>query len=95
MSISTPSEEAYTESNACSASINAAIPPCFWTSAIACIVNVVFPEDSGPYISITLPLGYPPTPSAKSRPIELAACKASLIDSMPNCLPWESMHRTC
>ena len=30
------------------ASTNAATPPFFWTSAIACSVNVVFPELSGP-----------------------------------------------
>ena len=29
LAIATPREAAYTESNACSASINAAIPPCF------------------------------------------------------------------
>ena len=29
----------------------------FCVSAIACSVKVVFPEDSGPYISTTLPLG--------------------------------------
>ena len=33
-------------------------------------VNVVFPEDSGPYISTTLPLGKPPIPSAISNPNE-------------------------
>ena len=33
---------------ACSASINAAVPPCFCTSAIACNVSVVLPLDSGP-----------------------------------------------
>ena len=33
--------------------------------------------------------------STKSSPIELAAFNASLIDSIPNCLPWESIHRTC
>ena len=32
--------------------------------------------------------------STKSSPIELAAFNASLIDSIPNCLPWESIHRT-
>jgi len=44
--ISTPNFFAYTGSNACSASINAALPPVFWTSAIAWSANVVFPDDS-------------------------------------------------
>ena len=47
-SILTPKFLAYTGSIACSASIKAAVPPCFWTSAIACNVRVVFPLDSGP-----------------------------------------------
>ena len=32
-----------------------------------CIERVVLPDDSGPYISTTLPLGRPPIPSAMSR----------------------------
>ena len=32
-----------------------------------CIERVVLPDDSGPYISTTLPLGSPPIPSAMSR----------------------------
>ena len=48
LSISTPRCLAYTGSNACSASINAASPPNFWASAIMCNVNVVLPDDSGP-----------------------------------------------
>ena len=43
-------------------------PPVFWISAMACKANVVLPDDSGPYISITLPLGKPP-PRAMSRVI--------------------------
>ena len=35
---------------------------------MACKVNVVLPEDSGPYISTTFPLGYPPIPKAISKP---------------------------
>ena len=31
-----------------------------------CSAMVVLPDDSGPYISIILPRGMPPTPSAKS-----------------------------
>ena len=73
-SVFTPKLCAYTGSNECSASMKAALPPSFCTSAIACKANVVLPEDSGPYISIILPLGYPPTPNAISRlsePLEL------------------------
>ena len=69
-SIFTPIFSAYIGSNACSASINAAVPPCFWHSAITCKVRVVFPEDSGPKISTTLPFGKPIIPSAKSNPSE-------------------------
>ena len=65
-SISTPSFCAYVLSKACSASINAAIPPAFWASAIAWIASVVLPDDSGPKISIIRPFGYPPIPSAWS-----------------------------
>ena len=36
-------------SNACSASTNAATPPRFWTSAIACSTRVVLPELSGKF----------------------------------------------
>ena len=50
--------------------MKAAIPPAFWASAMACSVRVVFPDDSGPKISITLPRGYPPTPRAISSPKE-------------------------
>src|ERR1044072_2188735 len=48
----------------------AQMPPFFWASAIVCIATVVLPEDSGPYISMILPLGKPPIPSAISRPSE-------------------------
>ncbi|CAB4697239.1 unannotated protein [freshwater metagenome] len=47
-SISTPSFFAYSGSSACSASINAAMPPSFWAFAIACNATVVLPDDSGP-----------------------------------------------
>ena len=66
-SISTPMFFAYTGSSACSASIKPAIPPRFCTSAIICKVTVVLPLDSGPYTSMTLPFGTPPSPSAMSR----------------------------
>ena len=95
----TPIAFAYTGSRACSASINAATPPNFCTSAIACRATVVLPDDSGPYISIILPLGSPPTPRAKSRvsePVDTAlTCKSGLspsllIDSSPHSfLIWE------
>ena len=47
-SILTPKFSAYFGSNACSASIKAALPPCFCVSAITCKARVVFPDDSGP-----------------------------------------------
>ena len=93
-SVFTPKLWAYTGSSECSASINAALPPCFCTSAIACNANVVLPEDSGPYISIILPLGYPPTPRAISKLNEplghtstsLCSCSPSfIIAPFPNC----------
>ena len=50
--------------------MNAAMPPAFWASAMAWMASVVLPDDSGPKISMTRPLGYPPTPSAMSRVID-------------------------
>ena len=47
-SVSTPSFLAYTGSNACSASMNAATPPSRWALATTCSASVVLPEDSGP-----------------------------------------------
>ena len=47
-SMSTPSLRAYSGSSACSASMNAAMPPARWALAMACSVSVVLPEDSGP-----------------------------------------------
>ena len=47
--------------------MNAAIPPSFCASAIACNATVVLPDDSGPNISTILPLGNPPIPSATSK----------------------------
>ena len=38
----------YSGSKACSASMSAAVPPLFCTSAMACSANVVFPLLSGP-----------------------------------------------
>ena len=43
------------------------MPPRFCTSATICRATVVLPEDSGPYTSMILPLGTPPTPRAISR----------------------------
>jgi len=45
---STPSLAAYCTSSACSASMNAQVPPSFCISAMTCSVSVVLPEDSGP-----------------------------------------------
>ena len=48
LSVSTPSLRAYSGSSACSASMNAAMPPAAWALATACNATVVLPEDSGP-----------------------------------------------
>src|SRR5271167_3970136 len=58
-------------------------------------VSVVLPEDSGPKISITLPRGMPPTPSAMSRPNEpdgiestsyvAPASPKRITEPLPNC----------
>ena len=47
-SVSTPSFCAYSGSSACSASMNAAIPPPRCALATACSATVVLPDDSGP-----------------------------------------------
>ena len=47
-SVSTPSFLAYSGSSACSASMNAAMPPACCAFATACRATVVLPEDSGP-----------------------------------------------
>ncbi len=75
----TPKLLAYSGSSACSASIKAQIPPFFCASAIAWRVRVVLPDDSGPNTSIILPLGYPPTPSASSRPRDPDGIASTLV----------------
>ena len=60
-----------------------------------CNATVVLPLDSGPYISITLPLGTPPSPNAISRlnePVGIAsilkltlASPSFIIEPLPNC----------
>src|SRR3989339_2023033 len=53
-----------------------AAEPVFWALATIWRASVVFPDDSGPYISMILPRGTPPIPSAKSRdgaPVGIAA----------------------
>ena len=47
-SVSTPSALAYSGSSACSASMNAAMPPAACALATACSATVVLPLDSGP-----------------------------------------------
>ena len=46
-----------------------------------CNATVVLPLDSGPYISITLPLGTPPSPNAISRLNEPVGIASILIIS--------------
>ena len=74
--------------------MNATSPFCFCASAIICNASVVFPELSGPYISIILPLGTPPIPNAISRlkaPVEIASTFIALnspnfiTEPFPNC----------
>ncbi len=94
----TPNFWAYCGSKACSASTKAAVPPNFWHSAMTCRVKVVLPEDSGPKISTTLPLGNPPIPKAISKPsepVEIAsisrmtpASPSRITDPLPN---WRSI----
>ncbi|MPM25330.1 hypothetical protein SDC9_71821 [bioreactor metagenome] len=93
-SIETPSFLAYPGSRACSASMNAAMPPLFCDSATICNATVVLPDDSGPNISMILPLGTPPIPVAMSRgsaPVgmdsifNLAFSPSFIIEPFPNC----------
>jgi len=44
----TPHFRAQAASSACSASMNAAVPPSFCADATACNASVVLPEASGP-----------------------------------------------
>ena len=62
--MSTPSFLAYSASSACSASMNAAMPPARCASAMTCSASVVLPDDSGPKTSTTRPRGKPPMPMA-------------------------------
>ena len=71
------------------------MPPFFWASAITCSVSVVFPEDSGPKISVTRPRGIPPIPIAMSRtmePVDMAgtltfaeSSPSFMTAPLPNC----------
>src|SRR2546427_1187194 len=76
--------------------MKAAVPPVFWASAIVCSMSVVFPDDSGPKISMTRPRGSPPVPSARSSPSEpdgmtgtsgggASVAPSFMMDPLPNC----------
>src|SRR5207245_1813837 len=75
--------------------MKAAVPPAFWASAIVCSMSVVFPDDSGPKISMTRPRGSPPVPSARSSPSEpdgmtgtsggASVAPSFMMDPLPNC----------
>src|SRR6266581_8992331 len=76
--------------------MKAAVPPAFWASAIVCNMSVVFPDDSGPKISMTRPRGSPPVPSARSSPSEPDGMTGTsgggasvspnfMMDPLPNC----------
>ena len=91
----TPTTRAYFGSRACSTSMKAASPPRRWASAITLRQNVVFPDDSGPKISMMRPRGSPPTPRARSiasEPVEMVsttmrvALPRRMIEPSPNCL---------
>ncbi len=93
LSTSTQIFLAYSGSSACSASMNAAVHQAFWTSAMACKVSVVLPEDSGQYISTILHLAYH-HPSASSREMLHDETVSTFIDCLsqsfitdqaPNC----------
>ena len=92
--MSTPIRRAYAGSIACSASMNAQMPPRRCASAITWYTSVVFPDDSGPKISTTRPRGSPPMPSARSsasEPVETAPTATwgrslmRMTDPLPNC----------
>ena len=66
---------------------------------------MVFPEASGPKISITLPLGTPPRPRAASRasePVEMTgisntapSCPILIIEPLPKCFSiWDIARST-
>ena len=93
-SVSTPSFFAYSGSSACSASMNAAMPPAFCALATACSAIVVLPLPSGPYTSTTRPRGRPPMPSATSSaiaPVGITSIggrpssPSRMIEPRPNC----------
>src|SRR5437870_12881167 len=75
--------------------MKAAVPPVFWASAIVCSMSVVFPDDSGPKISMTRPRGSPPVLSARSSPSEpdgmtgtsggASVAPSFMMDPLPNC----------
>ena len=50
--------------------MKAAVPPCFWHSAIIESARVDLPADSAPNISTILPFGTPPIPYPKSSEID-------------------------
>jgi len=90
-----PSFCAYEASNACSASMKAAVPPARWALAAMVMARVVLPDDSGPKISMILPRGTPPIPramSTESAPVEIdgtltlaAALPSFMMAPWPNC----------
>ena len=74
--------------------MNAAMPPAFCALATACSATVVFPDDSGPYISTMRPRGRPPRPSATSSAIEPVGITSTgtrvssprrMTEPLPNC----------
>ena len=79
----TPSRLAQLGSRACSASMKAATPPVFWQLAMMCRVSVVLPDDSGPKISSTRPLGTPTPPRAMSSERDPVGMPSMLVRGGP------------
>src|SRR5262245_32963181 len=79
--------------------MNAQMPPRFCASATTCRVNVVLPDDSGPYTSTMRPRGRPPQPSAMSSPSDPVgmtlisgatwSMPRRMIEPLPNCFSIE------
>src|SRR4051812_18510869 len=74
--------------------MNAATPPLFCELAMMCSVSVVLPEDSGPKISMTRPLGIPDPPNAmssESDPVGMPSMglmfspSSFMTEPLPNC----------
>src|SRR5215211_3863749 len=76
---------------ACSASMNAQMPPIRWALASTWYSSVVLPDDSGPKISTMRPRGTPPTPRARSSdraPVGIASTSTAVLSPSFITEPW-------